>query len=71
MSRRLSPTRRATRFAPSTRLSSSAVYVPHCFQKKSHQGSQTDKADLDLIRNRLKVAEAAYQKQFPEPKRER
>jgi phage-related protein len=52
-------------------LSSSAVYVPHCFQKKSHQGSQTDKADLDLIRNRLKVAEAAYQKQFPEPKRER
>ncbi len=42
-----------------------AVYVLHCFQKKSHQGTKTDKADLDLVRNRLKAAEAAYKKQFP------
>lgn len=33
------------------------VYVLHCFQKKSKQGVKTPKQDLDLIRNRLKVAE--------------
>lgn len=35
-----------------------AVYVLHCFQKKSTQGIATPKPDLDLIRERLKVAEA-------------
>lgn len=35
-----------------------AVYVLHCFQKKSKQGSETPKPDLDLIRQRLKVAQA-------------
>jgi phage-related protein len=33
------------------------VYVLHCFQKKSKQGAETPKRDLDLIRKRLKVAE--------------
>ena len=35
-----------------------AVYVLHCFQKKSKQGIATPKRDLDLIRERLKAAEA-------------
>ena len=35
-----------------------AVYVLHCFQKKSTRGIATPKPDLDLIRDRLKAAEA-------------
>jgi phage-related protein len=35
-----------------------AVYVLHCFQKKSTSGIATPKPDLDLIRERLKAAEA-------------
>jgi phage-related protein len=37
---------------------SEAVYVLHCFQKKSTHGIATPKPDMDLIRERLKVAEA-------------
>lgn len=33
-----------------------AIYVLHCFQKKSKQGVETPKADLDLIETRLKAA---------------
>lgn len=33
-----------------------AVYVLHCFQKKSTSGIATPKPDLDLIRDRLKAA---------------
>ncbi|HBR51533.1 MAG TPA: addiction module toxin RelE [Nitrospira sp.] len=35
-----------------------AVFVLHCFQKKSKHGIATPKEDLDIIRARLKVAEA-------------
>jgi len=35
-----------------------AVYVLHCFQKKSKHGIETPAADLHLIRERLKKAEA-------------
>lgn len=35
-----------------------AVYVLHCFQKKSKQGAATPKHEMDLIRDRLKVAQA-------------
>ena len=35
-----------------------AVYVLHCFQKKSTHGIVTPKPDMDLIRERLKAAEA-------------
>jgi phage-related protein len=35
----------------------SAVYVLHAFQKKSKSGVATPKADLDLIRRRLKAAQ--------------
>lgn len=35
-----------------------AVFVLHCFQKKSKQGIATPKEDIELIRSRLKVAAA-------------
>jgi hypothetical protein len=35
-----------------------AVFVLHCFQKKSKRGIATPKGDIDIIRSRLKVAEA-------------
>lgn len=34
-----------------------AVYVLHCFQKKSKRGINTPKSDMDLIKQRLKAAE--------------
>ena len=34
-----------------------AVYVLHCFQKKSTKGIETPQKDIELIRNRLKAAE--------------
>lgn len=37
------------------------VFVLHCFQKKSKRGIATPKADMDIIRTRLKVAEAMTQ----------
>jgi phage-related protein len=36
------------------------VYALHAFQKKSKSGSATPKADLDLIRSRLKLAEVDH-----------
>lgn len=33
-----------------------AVYVLHCFQKKSHKGISTPKHDIDIIEARLKLA---------------
>jgi phage-related protein len=35
-----------------------AIYVLHCFQKKSKQGIETPKQEMDLIRDRLKAAQA-------------
>ena len=35
-----------------------SVFVLHCFQKKSKRGIATPKVDMDIIRTRLKVAEA-------------
>lgn len=34
-----------------------AIYVLHCFQKKSKSGIETPKREVDLIRERLKEAE--------------
>lgn len=42
-----------------------AVYVLHCFQKKSMSGIATPKPDLDLIRDRLKAAMAHAGKAAP------
>lgn len=38
-----------------------AVFVLHCFQKKSKRGIATPKQDMDIIHARLKVAEALAQ----------
>jgi phage-related protein len=35
-----------------------AVFVLHCFQKKSKRGIATPKEEIDIVRARLKVAEA-------------
>jgi phage-related protein len=35
-----------------------AVFVLHCFLKKSKRGIATPKEDMDVIRARLKIAEA-------------
>lgn len=35
-----------------------AVFVLHCFQKKSKSGIETPKSDMETIRLRLKAAEA-------------
>ena len=37
---------------------SEAVFVLHCFQKKSKSGIVTPKKDMEIIRIRLKAAEA-------------
>ncbi len=38
-----------------------AVYVLHCFQKKSKSGIATPKQDLELIKSRLRDAEVEHQ----------
>jgi phage-related protein len=38
-----------------------AVYVLHCFQKKSPSGIRTAKKDIDMIHERLKAARADYE----------
>ncbi len=35
---------------------STAIYVLHCFQKKSNKGIETNKHNMELIRDRLKSA---------------
>lgn len=41
-----------------------AIYVLHCFQKKSPSGIKTAKNDIDLIRARLKLAQADYEERY-------
>ena len=38
-----------------------AVYVLHVFQKKSRRGAETPKADIDLIKKRLRDAKAIHE----------
>ena len=38
------------------------VYVLHCFQKKSKRGATSARPDLDLIKSRLRVAEADFKR---------
>jgi phage-related protein len=40
------------------------VFVLHAFQKKSKQGIKTPQADINLIRSRLKEAQAIYEKKY-------
>ena len=41
-----------------------AVYVLHCFQKKSPPGIRTAKTDIDLIHERLKTAHNDYRVRY-------
>ena len=46
-----------------------AVYVLHSFKKKSKQGIKTPQSDVDLIKRRLKDAEADNAAKLAEEKR--
>jgi phage-related protein len=39
-----------------------AIYILHCFQKKSKRGSETPKQELDMIHRRLDVAREEHEK---------
>jgi phage-related protein len=39
---------------------SGAIYVLHCFQKKSKRGAKTPRHEIDVVRWRLKAAEAHH-----------
>lgn len=41
-----------------------AVYVLHCFQKKSPSGIHTTKQDIGLIHERLKLARTDYEVRY-------
>jgi phage-related protein len=41
-----------------------AVFTLHAFQKKSKRGIATNRADIDLVRRRLKLAESAYERLY-------
>ncbi len=40
------------------------IYVLHCFQKKSKHGIKTPQKELQLIRQRLNVAEKDYEENY-------
>jgi phage-related protein len=40
------------------------IYVLHAFQKKSKRGIETPKRDIEIIKARLKVAEAHYRETY-------
>ena len=41
-----------------------AVYVLHCFQKKSPSGKRTASSDIVLIHERLKLAQIDYEERY-------
>jgi phage-related protein/predicted XRE-type DNA-binding protein len=41
-----------------------ALYVLHCFQKKSPSGTRTAKTDVEMIERRLKAAQADYEARY-------
>jgi phage-related protein len=45
-----------------------AVYVLHCFQKKSPAGVRTARKDIELIHERLKTARADYEVRYGQEK---
>ena len=40
------------------------IYVLHAFQKKSKKGIRTPKHEVEIIKARLKTAEAHYQENY-------
>jgi phage-related protein len=45
------------------------VYVLHAFQKKAKKGIRTPRRDMDLVRERLKLAEADHAARTKEGRR--
>lgn len=45
------------------------VYVLHAFQKKSPSGIRTAKRDVDLVAQRLKLAQRDYEEHYGTPKK--
>jgi len=45
-----------------------AIYVLHAFQKKSKKGIATPKSDVDLIKQRLKIAAEHYERLYENKK---
>lgn len=43
-----------------------AIYVLHCFQKKSPSGIRTAKTDVNLVKERLKAARKDYEVRYGE-----
>jgi phage-related protein len=41
-----------------------AVYVLHCFQKKSPKGNKTAQASIRLIAERLRAAKEDYERRY-------
>jgi phage-related protein len=48
-----------------------AVYVLHCFQKKSPNGIRTARTDVELIERRLQVAKADYEVRYGQAAKKR
>lgn len=46
-----------------------AVYVLHCFQKKSKSGIKTPKQDMEKVESRLKLAEERHKQWLNEKKK--
>jgi phage-related protein len=45
-----------------------AMYVLHCFQKKSPSGIRTARTDVELVHERLKAARADYERWYGKAK---
>jgi phage-related protein len=48
-----------------------ALYVLHCFQKKSTSGTRTAKTDVEMIERRLKAAQADYEARYGQASQKR
>ena len=48
-----------------------AIYVLHCFQKKSPSGTRTAKTDVEMIEHRLKAAQANYEVRYGQASQKR
>jgi phage-related protein len=48
-----------------------ALYVLHCFQKKSPSGTRTAKTDVEMIERRLKAAQADYEARYDQASQKR
>jgi len=41
-----------------------ATYVLHCYQKKSHRSVKTSRRDVELVSQRLKLAQQDYEERY-------